>query len=533
MTTAARPKAAAARPSTVDPQGDQVLREPARIVGRSGRVYGMLGKDGKPEILSIRPANAAAKPKREAGVQVYDTGGEVRSATFDEWGRPLYDPVTDTNYGYSGPPLGAPAATGPVAAPATTSAPAPAPTGTYGAAGTQQYQAQQQVFSSTQTAIDAQKSAAVVQQEQLAASRSSVAAAAAAQEASKTALGASSTYTTAQEKANAEALAAEKAIQAASLNFADKNAVAAVAAARQNEDTLYRVAGYEPPVEVETPTGAGGFVALPGGGVARAQAKTQETMLTEAEKRAGALRILELTKQKLAAERAGDVAAAARIDAQLEGLKADAAGLNVQAAKLGVDAANLGVRQDELNLSISKQPPFAGAVMDQYSGEWITRAELDKREAARSVTQETYDAVNKEYVTAQQLRDRTDAAGNIVRLSDGVLVDSKNLNNEFRDGVWTDVKTGNRLIGDIWTAPDGNMLIGDLWHPGGNYRKVGDVFYDDSNGYFYRGNGVWEHPVSGDQRRWDGQRWIDIPRNTGSGGSIRFNPETGQWEVVP
>ena len=486
-----------ATPPAIDREGDQVLREPARIVGRSGRVYGMLGANGKAEILTIRPADAAAKPKREKGVQVYDTGGEVKAATYDEWGRPLYDPNTDTNYGYSGPPLGAPAATAPTAPtaqPANTTptavagaTPNPSSGAPYGAAGVTQFQNQQNVNAAREASIDASRNVQPAAAAQIDASRASIAAAARAQEATKTALGSSAAYTTAQEKANAEALAAEKGIQAASLNFADKAAVAHVAAARQNEDTLYRVAGYQPPVEVETPSGAGGFVQLPGGGVARATAKTQEQMLTEGEKRAGALRILELTKQKLAAERAGDVAAAARIDASLEALKAQAAGLNVDAAQLGVSAANLGVSQANLNLNKSQQPPAPGQVFNDYTQTWMTRSERDIDYARRDLVKDPTDPTGGTFVTKADLAARTDSAGNIMR-ADGVLISPER--NELRDGVWIDPKTGNRYLTDpmtgapAWVSPDGLVFRDNLW-------------WDTGFGGYQRNDGSFYNPLTG------------------------------------
>ena len=505
----------------INTQGNQVIPEQASIVGdKTGKVYATLAEGGHDERVIIKPIGRKYAPKTEKGaVQRYETGGEVRTATFDEWGRPLYDPVTDTNYGYSGPPIGSqqPANQSPVIntqGSATVNAPVPTNQSNpnYGAQGNAIYAAENEVFGARKAQIDLGRDLIPIQASVNAASRGAVAASTKAIEEQGRALGASSAYLDEQARASAASEAETRAIDAAAGNVADKAAVARALKIRSVNDEINIQSGVGADVEVDVPNGAdNGFVLPPG---TRAKLQTQEELKTAAAKDAAELRAFGIERARVASARAGNTAAAASNVANLEQNKVSAAQVEVEAARLGLTLAGLTLEEKRLAVDQAKQPPMAGLVYNAATGTFVTPEQDAVITAQQTVNQGTYDPVNKEYVTAQQLRDRTDADGNI-RRNDGVLVDPKTMNELGADGVWTDPATGNRFVDGIWRAPNGDMFIRDIWQPPHyKYINQGGVWWTD-DGFVLQDSGVWYNPKTGDYRRWDGQQWV---KWGGSGG---------------
>jgi hypothetical protein len=466
---------------------EAVIRERARIIGDSGKVYMELAEN-EPEIVQLIPAKGKYAPKREKGAQKAATGAELYAMGMDPNDPEVQRRIASgqVNYGTPASTITPPATRPQVASSVGVNQPATMTSSNYGAAGTAQYQAAQRVQQAQQADIDASRGINTAAQSQLAASRGVIAASTSSTEAARRALGSQQQYLDTQERLTGEARVAEQGIQSAAANTEDKVAVARAQQERDDTDYAYDVAGVSRPKEVVVASGTN----LPTG--VRAAFETQEDLRKRNESNAAAMRAFEIEGGRIATARTSAEAQAADIEAENARRVAEAAGLDVDAARLQADVAGLGVRQSQLDMARTTTPPAPGQVYDPDSGTFTTQGDLDMRNAGRSIVE---DPLTGQLTTRSDLLSRTDAMGN-VRRADGVWVDPRT-KNEYVNGVWTspegNVRQPDPQTGvETWISPQGLVLRNGKWWnlELGAYLQSDGSFYQPITGQtFYNGEG--------------------------------------------
>lgn len=236
---------------------------------------------------------------------------------------------------------------------------------------------------------------------------------------------------------DAQRLANEQAVQAASVNYADKNAVAQAQNAQNNEAYKYQLAGLSQPVAVDTPNGASSSNLRPG---EVANLQTQQQLATTAQGNAEKINAIKLDQaQQIVALAGTDVAgaqqAAARVgltvaQAQLlvdqaqnnaaqagvnvqqaqnkaaqAGVAVDQGNLGVTQANLGLDAANLAVYNAATQVSQSQLPPAGMAGYVTYTNPFTGASQyMTSADAAQA-------QANDKMKLTQQLNSATPLAG--------------------------------------------------------------------------------------------------------------------------
>lgn len=430
----------------------QVIRERSAIVGLdTGKVYATLDENGArdPETVSIRNPGQkmkAGKISRVRGARPYALGGDLSI----EGGADPNDPniqakIASGQVYYN-------SATNSVSSRPATAITAPTFTGAAGISSPGATQTQSAIYNAQSGQLDARGQAIAASRTQLGASVNA--------DAAQTAL-------LAEQQRSAQAQAADEARLLAAQNDTQGNQAAAQAQNYRNtQDVLYRAGGLPSPVVYNTPGGAQPANS-PLGTVARIQ--TPADVVQSQNQGNASQRQLQDTTARIAAS---------------------SASLGATVAGRAVTAANLDESQAALDQSRASLAP-AGEVYDSYSGTFMTPAAQSVAQAQRSIVQ---DPVNKDFVTRQDLMNRTDANGNILRTS---------------DNTWVDPDTGNELLGNTWTNPKSggiydaqanvwNYPNGDTYVPGPGKNGAGG-YTMNKWGWHKTSDGEYQDPLTGNR----------------------------------